>query len=239
GKGSLFLDEINSMPIMLQSKLLRALQEKKIRRIGGKTETDIQCRTISATNRDPFECDEEKESEIRMDLLFRLSATIVKIPPLRERKEDIPELCQYFMRKGNQNKSIFLWDISPQLLDLFNRYDWPGNVRELENVVQSSIIFADNQERFLKPEHIPEHIRQSLSKKSGGEKFVPIISTLKESVADFEKRFITDVLFRTNGNISNTARILGITRQSLYAKMEKYRIDAHIITKNNPNVNKN
>lgn len=105
--GSLFLDEINSMPIPLQSKLLRTIQEKRIRRLGSKKEIPVNCRIISASNQNPFDIHAEKTAEIRPDFLFRLSTSVIQIPPLRERKEDIPELCKYFMRTCNQNKSIF------------------------------------------------------------------------------------------------------------------------------------
>lgn len=223
--GSLFLDEINSMPPALQGKLLRAIQEKRIRRLGGKNEININCRIISATNQDPFDPDQKEDIHIRSDLLFRLSAAVVQIPPLRERKEDIHELCKYFLRRSNQNKSIFLWDISPELLEMFYHYDWPGNVRELENVIYSSIIFADNQERFLKTEHIPEHLQKSFFQNDRREALHFMQGNLKEATEDFEKRFIIDTIYAAHGNISKAAKALGISRQNLYAKIHKYHLE--------------
>ncbi|MEG2658019.1 MAG: sigma 54-interacting transcriptional regulator, partial [Clostridiales bacterium] len=219
--GSLFLDEINSMPITLQGKLLRAIQEKRIRRLGSKEEIPVNCRIISASNQDPFDIEAEVPTPIRSDLLFRLSTSVIKIPPLKERKEDIGELCQFFMRTSNQSKSIFLWDISPQLMEIFYHYNWPGNVRELENVILSSIIFAGNQERFLKVEHIPEHILKNLmNDEKKRYSFIPY--NLKDSLADFEKHIIIETIFNTNRNITKAAKTLGITRQNLYFKIEKY-----------------
>lgn len=224
--GSLFLDEINSMPLPLQGKLLRAIQEKRIRRLGDKKEITINCRIISATNQDPFESN--NNVPIRSDLLFRLSTAVVNIPPLRERKEDIPELCQYFMRSAKQNKSIFLWDISPDLLKLFFQYDWPGNVRELENIIASSIIFADNQERFLKTNHIPEHLLKNFFKKRAAEENAFVPCALKEVVGDFEKNLITQAILAANGNMSKTAEILQISRQNLYTKIHKYHMESFL-----------
>lgn len=226
--GSLFLDEINSMPLSLQGKLLRAIQEKRIRRIGGKKEIAINCRIISASNQDPFNTDGETAPEIRSDLLFRLSTAVIHIPPLRDRKEDIPELCQYFMRASDQNKSIFLWEISPDLLDLFYHYDWPGNVRELENIIAGSIIFADNQERFLKSEHIPEHLRKKFFHPQTTQKTEWVPGNLKNAVGHFEKDLITETILSVKGNMTKAAKILGISRQNLYAKAHKYHLDHFI-----------
>lgn len=222
--GTLFLDEINSMPLPLQSKLLRALQEKRVRRLGSKKEIPVNCRIISASNQNPFDIQAAKATTIRQDLLFRLSTAVVQIPPLRERKKDIPELCKYFMRTCNQNKSIFLWEISPDLMKLFYQYDWPGNVRELENIILGSVIFVDNQERFLKIEHIPQHIRGNLLGDAEQKNLVLQSHSLKESVADFEKNLILETIFAVRGNISQAAKALGVTRQNLYFKIDKYNL---------------
>ncbi|MDO4541765.1 MAG: sigma 54-interacting transcriptional regulator [Bacillota bacterium] len=234
--GSLFLDEINSMPQELQSKLLRAIQEKKVRRLGSKTEIPVNCRIISASNQNPFDLHAEAPTAIRPDLLFRLSTAVIQIPPLRERKEDIPELCKYFMRTSNQCKSIFLWEISPDLLKLFYRYDWPGNVRELENVILGSVIFAGNQERFLKIQHIPEHIQRNLLGEDGKKSYPFPAHNLNDSIKDFEKHIILETIFSVGGNISKAARILGITRQNLYFKIDRHHLKDYIKSKTNQKV---
>ncbi len=232
--GSLFLDEINSMPLPLQSKLLRVIQEKRVRRLGSKKETPVNCRIISAANRDPFDLHAEEPSQIRSDLLFRLSTSVIHIPPLRERKEDIPELCEHFLRGSEQSKSIFLWEISPDLLNLFYHYDWPGNVRELENIIVSSLIFADNQERFLKREHVPDHLIQRFRDPKGETVLTfSSVSTLKEMTADFERSVITEAILAENGNISKAAKRLALSRQNLYVKIHKYHLE-HLL-KNNVN----
>ena len=222
--GSLFLDEINSMPLSLQGKILRAIQEKRVRPLGGKNEIQVNCRIISATNQDLFE-NMEEQTTFRSDLLFRLSVAVIHIPPLRERKDDIVELSRYFMRKAKQSKSIFLWEISSDLLDLFFQYPWPGNVRELENIISSSLIFTENQERILKTEHIPEHLRKKFFKSEliDMKDFIP--GDLKNAVGKFEKNFILETILSTKGNMAKTAKILNISRQNLYAKIHKYQLE--------------
>ena len=128
------------------------------------------------------------------------------------------------MRTCNQNKSIFLWEISPDLMKLFYHYDWPGNVRELENIILGSVIFVDNQERFLKIEHIPQHIRGNLLGDAEQKNLVLHSHSLKESVADFEKNLILETIFAVRGNISQAAKALGVTRQNLYFKIDKYNL---------------
>lgn len=230
--GSIFLDEINSMPLSLQGKLLRVLQEKKIRRIGGKTEIPIHCRIISASNEDiNFDVSPNKTHEIRMDLLFRLSTATIHIPPLRDRKEDIPALCRHFLRKNNRSKSIYLWDISPKLLDLFYHYDWPGNVRELENILWNSVLYTQPQERILMVEHIPVHLRQKFSEQRE-EQDITKKTGLNDALDEFEKRMIIETILKQNGNIAKAAEVLKISRQNLYYKMDKLHIN-HLFVKNN------
>jgi len=222
--GSIFLDEINSMPLSLQGKLLRVLQEKKVRRIGGKTEIPINCRVISASNEElSLDMATKKAQEIRMDLLFRLSAATIYIPPLRKRKEDIPALCRHFIRKNNRSKSIYLRDISPKLMELFYHYEWPGNVRELENVLWNAVLYVKPQEHVLLIEHLPDHLRQKFVHPQ--EDSAIRTEGLNEALAELEKRLIIEAILKHNGNIAKTAVALKISRQNLYYKMEKLHID--------------
>ncbi|MEL7563699.1 MAG: sigma 54-interacting transcriptional regulator [Dehalobacterium sp.] len=227
--GSLFLDEINSMPLFLQGKLLRVLQEKKVRRIGGKEEIPVNCRIISASNEDiNLDNSVKKNQGIRMDLLFRLSAATIYIPPLRKRKEDIPVLCQHFLRKSNRSKSIYLWDISPKLLDLFYHYDWPGNVRELENVLWNCVLYTEPQERLLMVEHVPAHLRQKFSQQQEHLESMREVG-LNDALNEFEKRMIIETILKLNSNISKAAETLKISRQNLYYKIERLHL-THILT---------
>lgn len=221
--GTLFLDEVNSLPIVLQGKLLRALQEKRIRRVGGKKEIPVNCRIISASNVNLFEDHENSSNNMRMDLLYRLTAVTIQIPPLRERIEDIPDLCRYFIRKNIQNKNIFLREVSGKLLDTFMQYDWPGNVRELENMIWNSLLYTKPKDRFLMPEHVPVHLQQKIKHITSDELTLPARG-LKESVNEYERTIIINAIIKHHENMSQAAKALKITRQDLYYKMDKLEI---------------
>lgn len=223
--GSILLDEVNSMPLALQSKLLRVLQEKKVRRLGGKTEISINCRIISTSNEDPFDAAASHAQQIRTDLLFRLAAAAIYVPPLRKRKQDIQALCRHFMRKNSRSKSIYLWEISPQLLDLFHQYDWPGNVRELQNIIANAVLYAGPQERFLQVEHIPPHLRRRFGELGETPTLAASDGGLRGAVAEFERKVIIETVLKYNGNISKAAEALKMTRQNLYYKMKKLHLD--------------
>ena len=222
--GTLFLDEINSLPLPLQGKLLRVLQEKRIRRVGGKQEIAVNCRIISASNVDLFEPQRESTHDMRMDLLYRLTAATIRIPPLRERVDDIPDLCRYFIRKNIQNKNIFLREVSGKLLDAFMQYDWPGNVRELENIIWNSLLYTKPKDRFLMMEHVPIHLQQKFKHIAMEEMALPA-KGLKETVNEYERKIIIDAVLKHHKNMSQTAKSLKITRQDLYYKMAKLGID--------------
>ncbi|HMM06493.1 MAG TPA: sigma 54-interacting transcriptional regulator [Clostridiales bacterium] len=219
--GTLFLDEVNSLPLTLQGKLLRAIQEKKIRRIGGKQEIPVNCRIISASNVDLLSG--EGSSVIRTDLLYRLAAMVIHIPPLKDRKEDIPDLCRHFIRRNIHNKNIFLREIAPDLLNLFLDYDWPGNVRELENMIWNATLYAQPKDRFLMIEHVPGHLQQKFH--SVPRKEDPSAARgLSEAVAEYERKLIIGAVLRHHGNLTQAAKELKITRQVLYYKMEHLEI---------------
>jgi arginine utilization regulatory protein len=202
--------------------LLRVLQEKRVRRVGAAAERHVNCRILSASNGDVRLGGEAvmTNKQIRRDLLYRLSSGVVSIPPLKERKDDILVLFRHFLRKHRNDENSNIREISPGLLERFRNYDWPGNVRELENVLRICLVMADPRERVLTPEHIPAHLRNIFSKKSEEPNY--LTTGLSDAMDNFEKRLLTEVILRHDGNISNSAAALKISRQNLYYKMEKH-----------------
>ncbi|ATW23579.1 sigma-54 interaction domain-containing protein [Candidatus Formimonas warabiya] len=217
-KGTLFLDELNSMDMAIQSKLLKAIEEKKIRRVGGEEEIDINIRFIGAMNVNPFKAIES--GLLRKDLFYRLSVIQINMPSLVERREDINILVDFFMKKYNLAMKKNINQISDIVKETFNNYAWPGNVRELRNAVEYAFNMASNN--FITLKEIPEHIVYHNYNKikdyhvgAGQEK------PLKEMVEFYEKELITNTLSITK-NITQAAKKLKITRQALQYKIEKY-----------------
>ncbi|NLY85152.1 MAG: sigma 54-interacting transcriptional regulator [Tissierellia bacterium] len=212
--GTLFLDEIGDMPLHMQAKLLRVLQENQIIRVGGKDIIDIDVRIISATNKDLLhEC---KNGNFREDLYYRLNVLYIVLPPLRERKEDIEELVYHFIKKINNKIGSNIEGVSPEVIDYFMKYDWPGNVRELENILERAINFLDG-DLVIRPQHLP-------SKITGITRYREIDS-LKSILEEVEKQTIIDSLIIAKGNKTLAANMLKISRTSLYEKIMKYNID--------------
>ncbi len=223
--GTLFLDEINSMDINLQSKLLRVLQDKLVRRIGGKENIKINCRIITALNRNPL--DEIKRNCLRNDLFYRLSTTYIQIPPLRERPEDITILLKHFLRKYNSIYNRKVESISDDLLNTLQNYEWPGNVRELDNFVENSLINVGPQTKQLTINNISDFFKMKFRNQKSNvylESLGKEQKTLKEIIDEVEKQTIEYHLKKNNGNVSKTARELGIARQNLHYKIKKLSI---------------
>lgn len=225
--GSIFLDEIGELPLSMQVKLLRVLQEKEILSVGGKKPEKIDCRIISATNRDLVE--EVKKGNFREDLFYRLNVATVNMPPLRRRKEDIPLLAQSFAeRLAKENHKKFT-AITPEALAILCAWDWPGNVRELENVIERAIILMPGEHIGLRemPDWImnPEKSANSVTAKDSPTKLH------SSSCADFddltleeiERRVILRVLEKTGQNKTEAAKSLGITRKTLHARLNRYK----------------
>lgn len=202
------------MPLHMQAKLLRVLQENQIIRVGGKDIIDIDVRIISATNKDLLhEC---KNGNFREDLYYRLNVLYIVLPPLRERKEDIEELVYHFIKKINNKIGSNIEGVSPEVIDYFMKYDWPGNVRELENILERAINFLDG-DLVIRPQHLP-------SKITGITRYREIDS-LKSILEEVEKQTIIDSLIIAKGNKTLAANMLKISRTSLYEKIMKYNID--------------
>lgn len=222
--GTLFLDEINSMPINLQAKLLRVIQEKCVRKIGGTKEIPVNCRIISAINKSPKET--LKLGLIREDLFFRLSTIELKIPPLRERKEDIEYLIGYFIQKYNVRFGLFVKNISPELKEILLRYNWPGNIRELENMVESSMNLIENREKILRPHHLSDYFLEKFADiKDDAIQYNTHHNIMKEQLLRYEKRLLEESLVNNNYNIVKVAEEFGVTRQNIYRRIKKLGIN--------------
>ena len=211
--GTLFLDEIGDISQNMQVKLLRAIQEKEFERVGGENTIKVDVRIISATNRNLTQL--VSEGKFREDLFYRLSVIPIKLPALRERKEDIPLLVNYFMNKLLQSKPSLKRYISDEGLNLFKEYCWPGNIRELENVIERLIVISPDQEIKL------QLIAQQLGKDSNYPQH-RAHTNLDEALFKFEKNLIVHALEEAEGVKNQAAKILGIRTSTLYYKMEKY-----------------
>jgi DNA-binding NtrC family response regulator len=212
GGGTLLLDEIAEMPVHLQTKLLRVLQERRVRRVGDERELEVDFRLISSTNRDTSQM--LLEGVIRKDLYFRISTIKVRVPPLRERQEDVLLLAERFLRRYAEKYHKRINGISPAVLSLLTRYDWPGNVRELESVIEHAVLFA--QEEQLMPESLPEQLHAAQNARFTC--IIPPYLTMEE----IEREAIAQTLERTGGNVKKTAEILNYQRPTLYRKLKKF-----------------
>ncbi len=224
--GTLFLDEIGELPVSMQVKLLRVLQENEVRAVGDVKTRKIDVRIIAATARNLE--DEVKKGRFREDLFYRLNVLAIKLPPLKDRTEDIPVLCERFMDMYNSRFGRHVRSISPSAMDLFFRHDWPGNIRELENAIERAIVLADEDE--LLPEHFPG-LSPTVSRNghSSGlfenqESEGPSFS-LKIAREELERKMIIKALVETKGNRTHAARLLEISHPSLLSKMKAYEID--------------
>lgn len=226
GNGTLFLDEINSMPFSMQSKLLRVLQEKKVRRVGGASSIPISCRIISAVNEDPQKA--IKEGKLRQDLYYRLAGVSLYIPPLRERKEDIVSTMEFFINKYNKILNKNIKQMSKELKEAMLDYKWPGNVRELEHVIENMMIRRSDTQTELKVLDIPHYIRDSMMGSISIDKIEKNKCGLPDILRGIEKNLILESLEKNNWNLSRTAKDLGIIRQSLEYRMKKLKIEKNI-----------
>ncbi len=251
--GTLFLDEIDSMPVPLQTKLLRAIQERKIRRVGALEEVPVDIRIISSTSTPPKRF-LNNSALFRIDLFYRLAVVLIKIPPLKNRENDIGELTQHFLKILNKRMQRQVRSVSREVMALFFNYNWPGNVRELEHVIEGAMnllgndtvldffhvapyfktvcpMFLDAQRQQLAvqnscaaPSLLEPNAASHIS--TGIDKFFPPGKLENRSVMDAdEKQIVENVLLRCNGKIAAAADTLGISRQLLYYRMKKYGLD--------------
>ena len=223
--GTLLLDEVSAMPIGLQGKLLRVLQEEYIRRVGGTKDIPIDVRIISTINEPAEELIER--GALRRDLYYRLGTVRISIPPLRERKDDIPILSSAFLKKYNERFDKEIWMLSDGAKSKLMNYDYPGNVRELENIIMSAVSMADEDHVLTETDiDIDSGYRESADASGGyaAESFVETGGSLSDYLSGIEETVIRQYLIANDGNVSKTAKELGMLRQNLQHKIRKYGI---------------
>ena len=238
--GTLLLDEINSMNVSLQAKLLRVLQEGVVRRVGSAVEKHIDVRVLSNTNVSPYEA--VADGSMRRDLFYRLGVVNISIPPLRERKEDLPLLSKHFVLECNEKLGRVVRDVNKDALEVMKQYDWPGNVRELGHAIEHAMNILPETEEYITAEYLPLYVRE-------GKPLVPVETTagqqtaaeslsegkperkagrrksLNSTIHNMEREAICDVLRKNRGNVSKSARELGMSRQNLQYRIKRYQID--------------
>jgi len=223
--GTLFLDEINSMSLPLQAKILRVLQENYVRRVGGLKDLMVDVRIIAASNESLQ--DMMKAGEFRKDLFYRLNVINVKIPALRERKEDIPLLTEFFIRHFNLKLGKDVWMLSLELQEAFRNFNWIGNIRELQNVIESAMNMISD-EHVVGKEHLPPHVDLLQSRMIQSD--YPAVKTnfggdLHSYLEEVERSLLVEFLDKSGSNISQAAKMLGISRQNLQYKMKRYGLN--------------
>ncbi len=211
-KGTIFLDEIGEMPKELQVRLLRVLEEYKVRPIGHTTERHVDIRVITASNRS---IEELKKSFLREDLFFRLAVIVIELPPLRERRSDIPQLVEHFIKNFNTKYSTKISSISDSALSALQNYHFPGNIRELENLIESTIAVAPADKTELTEKDLKSHMLWQHTKTADHQMM---------SLGQIEKFALEQALRESNGNKSKAAQILGISRDTLYRKLKQFEI---------------
>ncbi len=216
--GTLFLDEISTISIEIQAKLLRVIQEREFRRLGGLENIKMDVRIIVATNMDLQAA--VRQGTFRDDLFYRLNVIVIKIPPLRERTEDIPLLCKHFIRKYGEENQRDDCSLEPSALKTLMDYDWPGNVRELENVIERAMVLSPGN--IIAADLFPKNITAPSPETSL--RFTPEGISLKEKVGNFEKAIILEALDKTAGNQKKAARLLSVNATTLSEKLKRLKI---------------
>jgi transcriptional regulator with PAS, ATPase and Fis domain len=222
-EGTLFLDEIGDMPLNLQSKILRVIQEKEFYRVGGSNTIKVDVRFIASTNQNLEKL--VQEGKFREDLYYRLNVFTLHLPPLRERKEDIPLLVDCFLQ--NLPKKV---EISSVALQMVMAYTWPGNIRELKNVVESAAVIAENG--FIEPAQLPGTITGAFVNSDSKEVSLPVNLPLDERINEIEKSMIIEALRKTGGVQVRATELLGINQRSLWHRIKKHKIDVKSIKSN-------
>ncbi|MEL7565072.1 MAG: sigma 54-interacting transcriptional regulator [Dehalobacterium sp.] len=224
--GTVFLDEINSMPLSLQAKLLRVIQEGVVRRVGGIQDYIIDIRIISSSNEKPMEAIYKKT--LRSDLFYRIGVVYISIPSLRERKDDLLLLVDFFINEKNKKFNKEVNGISPEVEAVFFKYDWPGNVRQLEHVIECAMNTINTETQIL-IEHLPEYIKNDFFQENSNKPVMieTKIGSYHNDLENFEINKILSALKKADGNISKAAKDLLMTRQCLQYKMKKFQISIH------------
>ncbi len=215
-RGTLFMDEIAEMPLALQPKLLRVLEDRRVRRLGGSQEFTVDVRVLAATNREPRETVER--GRLREDLFYRLNVFTVALPPLRDRKSDIPLLAQSFIREFNQKHNAHVEALREEAVEVLVSYSWPGNVRELRNIMERAVILAKGE--WIEPSHLPVYLIHTRS-----EVAAKIVLPPGVTAADAERELILRTLKRTGNNKAEAARQLGLDVKTIRNKLKAYGVN--------------
>lgn len=219
--GTLFLDEITEMDVGMQAKLLRVVQERKLRRVGGTREIDLNLRIVSASNRDIDEA--IKDSKLREDLYFRLAVVTIKLPPLRERRDDIRPLAESFLKEFTESSSKSATGFTPRVLDLLMSYSWPGNVRELRNVVERAASLSTHT--AIREEDLPEEITRVNPHQIRVDLTEPYSDAKARAMDLFQREYFTALLEEEQYNISRVAERARVDRKTIYRIMKSYGLD--------------
>ncbi len=219
-KGTFFLDEIGKMNITIQAKLLRILQERQVRRVGGSTLIDVDFRVLSSTNLDLNKS--ISDGTFVEDLFWRLNVITIEMPPLRERKEDIQLLVNHFVSIFSKKSHKNIKGVSEEAMEILKKYNWPGNIRELQNVVERATSLTETD--YITPVDLQEHLVDGVD--SGGyRKDLPFKEAKNRWLESFEKKYFTDLIKESSGNISRAAQKAGIDRKTIYRIMKKHGLD--------------
>jgi two-component system response regulator PilR (NtrC family) len=222
-EGTIFLDEISELPLLMQVKLLRVLQDKEFKRVGGTDDIRVDVRIISATNKDLEEA--VKEKRFREDLFYRLNVIQIKMPPLRDRKEDIPILAAHFLKKFSEELNKNILKIAPEALTMLLNYEYPGNVRELQNIIERAVALGNGNE--LTPQHLSSYLDEQIqAKRSAIDLDIPPDGIdLEKVIEEIERALLLKALDRTKGIKKKAAELLRINFRSMRYRLEKYGLD--------------
>ena len=215
-QGTLFLDEIGDIPLSMQAKLLKTIENKKLYRMGGNDEIEVDFRLVTATNKDLER--EIEEERFREDFYYRISTITINIPPLRKRKEDLPLLIDYFFKKSQNEMKKQIRKINSSVMDYLLSYHYPGNVRELKNIIERLVVLSENG--IVDEESLPVPIMDEKRKAPAA-----LDKGLREIRKEAEKEYIHSMLLKNNNNMTKTAEMLGITRRQLFNKIAEYNLD--------------
>jgi len=218
-EGTIFLDEIADMSLKTQAKILRILQEQKFERVGGAKSIEVDVRIIAATNKNLEE--EIKNGTFREDLYYRLNVIPIEVPPLRDRREDVPLIADYFLKEFSKEDIKIQKEISKDAIECLMKYNWPGNVRELRNIVERIVIMTPK--RVINVDDLPSAIRLAKGDSSDDNFFD--IDNFKDAKTNFEREFLTSKLIENRYNISKTAEVIGVERTNIYRKIKAYGIN--------------
>jgi transcriptional regulator with PAS, ATPase and Fis domain len=222
-QGTIFLDEIGDMPLNLQSKILRVIQEKEFYRVGGSSTIKVDVRFIASTNQNLEKM--VQEGRFREDLFYRLNVFTLHMPPLRERKEDIPLLVDYFLQ--SHTKKV---EISSVALQMLMAFPWPGNIRELQNIIESAAVIAEDG--YIEPAQLPAKITGLYNNGEANKISLPVNLPLDEHLNEIEKSMIIEALRKTGGVQVRATELLGINQRSLWHRIKKHGIDVKSIKNN-------